>query len=112
MSESGSTTTSFSLLLRLSRAPADQVDWEEFVDRYGVKIYAWCRAWRLQDADAQDVTQEVLGMLAVRLQRFSYYQSQTLRGWLRTLVKNACRDCMADRRHSIGADRHRPRPGQ
>jgi RNA polymerase sigma factor (sigma-70 family) len=103
MSESGSSTTSFSLLFRLSRAPADQVAWEEFVDRYGAKIYAWCRAWRLQDADAQDVTQAVLGKLAVRLRRFAYDPSQNFRGWLRTLVQNACRDCMADRRRSIGA---------
>ncbi len=103
MSESDGSTTSFSLLLRLSRAPADQAAWEEFVDRYGAKIYAWCRAWRLQDADAQDVTQAVLGKLAVRLRRFAYDPSQNFRGWLRTLVKNACCDCMADRRRSIGA---------
>ncbi len=60
MRESEGSTTSFSLLLRLGRAPSDQAAWEEFVDRYGAKIYAWCRAWRLQDADAQDVTQAVL----------------------------------------------------
>ena len=36
------------------------------------KIYSWCRAWRLQDADAQDVTQAVLAKLAVRLRRFAY----------------------------------------
>lgn len=103
MSEYGSSTTSFSLLIRLSRSPADQAAWAEFVDRYGVKIYEWCRAWRLQDADAQDVTQAVLGKLAVSLRRFAYDPSQSFRGWLRTLVKNACRDCMADRRRSVGA---------
>ena len=52
----------------------------------------------LQDADAQDVTQAVLTQLAVQLRRFTYDPSQKFRGWLRTLVKNACRDCMADRR--------------
>ena len=103
MPESEGSTTSVSLLLRLGRHPADQAAWEEFVDRYGAKIYSWCRAWRLQDADAQDVTQAVLAKLAVRLRRFTYDPSQKFRGWLRTLVKNACRDCMADRRRSIGA---------
>ncbi len=102
MTEFGGSTTSFSLLLRLSHAPADQAAWEEFVDRYGAKIYAWCRAWQLQDADAQDVTQAVLGRLAVQLRQFAYDPSQSFRGWLRTLVKNACRDCMADRRRRIG----------
>ena len=65
MPESEGSTTSVSLLLRLGRYPSDQAAWEEFVDRYGAKIYSWCRAWRLQDADAQDVTQAVLAKLAV-----------------------------------------------
>jgi RNA polymerase sigma factor (sigma-70 family) len=103
MSENETSTTSVSLLLRLGRQPSDQAAWEEFVDRYGEKIYAWCRAWRLQDADARDVTQAVLAKLAVRLRRFAYDPSQRFRGWLRTVAKNACRDCMAERRRTIGA---------
>ncbi len=102
MPKSESSITSVSLLLRLGHDPSDQAAWEEFVDRYGVKIYSWCRAWRLQDADAQDVTQAVLARLAVRLRRFSYDPAQRFRGWLRTLVKNACRDCMTERRRTIG----------
>ena len=48
------------------------------------------------------MTQAVLAKLAARLRRFAYDPSQRFRGWLRTVVRNACRDCMADRRHSIG----------
>jgi RNA polymerase sigma factor (sigma-70 family) len=96
-------TTNVSLLLRLGHDPSDQAAWEEFVDRYGAKMHSWCRAWGLQEADAQDATQAVLGKLAVVLRRFSYDPSQSFRGWLRTLVNNACRDFMADRRRSIGA---------
>jgi RNA polymerase sigma factor (sigma-70 family) len=103
MPESESSTTNVSLLMRLGHHPSDQAAWEEFVNRYGAKIYSWCRAWRLQDADARDVTQAVLAKLAVRLRRFAYKPAQTFRGWLRTLVKNACRDCMAERRRTIGA---------
>jgi RNA polymerase sigma factor (sigma-70 family) len=95
--------TNMSLLLRLGHDPSDQAAWEEFVDRYGAKMHAWCRAWGLQEADAQDVTQAVLAKLAVLLRRFSYDRSQSFRGWLRTLVHNACRDFWADRRRSIGA---------
>jgi RNA polymerase sigma factor (sigma-70 family) len=103
MPESKGSITSISLLLRLGHSPSDQAAWEEFVNRYGAKIYAWSRAWQLQDADAQDVTQAVLAKLAVRLRRFSYNPAQSFRGWLRTLVKNACRDYIADRRRIIGA---------
>jgi RNA polymerase sigma-70 factor (ECF subfamily) len=103
MPEFDGSATHVSLLLRLGHNPSDQAAWEEFVDRYGAKMHAWCRAWGLQEADAQDVTQAVLAKLASLLRRFSYDPSQSFRGWLRTLVNNACRDFIADRRRSIGA---------
>jgi RNA polymerase sigma-70 factor (ECF subfamily) len=99
---SENSTTHASLLARLGHDPTDQAAWEEFVDRYGPKIHAWCRAWRLQEADAQDVTQAVLARLAVRMRRFAYDPARGFRGWLRTLTKNAWHDCMADRRRAVG----------
>ncbi len=49
------------LLARLAQSGGgNQEAWSEFVDRYGRRIYGWCLRWRLQDADAQDVTQIVL----------------------------------------------------
>jgi RNA polymerase sigma-70 factor (ECF subfamily) len=104
MAESEGSSTDVSLILRLGRDPSDQGAWEAFVDRYGPKIYAWGRACRLQDADAEDVTQAVLTRMAVRMRRFAYDPSQSFRGWLRALVRNACRDCLADRRHTLGAE--------
>ena len=104
MPEPKASITSVSLLLRLSHSPSDQAAWEEFVDRYGAKIYCWSRAWQLQDADANDVTQAVLAKLAIQMRRFAYNEAQSFRGWLlRTLVGNACHDYMADRRRSIGS---------
>jgi hypothetical protein len=35
--------TSITLLGRLRQAPAEQAAWSEFVERYGRKIYGWCR---------------------------------------------------------------------
>ena len=49
------------------------------------------------------MTQAVLAKLAVRMRRFAYDPSQRFRAWLRTVAKNACRDCMAERRRTIGA---------
>ena len=40
--ESDGSDTSASLLC-LGHRPSDQAAWEEFVDRYGGKIYSWCR---------------------------------------------------------------------
>ena len=67
-----------SLLGRLRRDPTNQAIWDEFVDHYGTKIYAWCRRWGLQEADAQDVTQNVLLKLADKMRTFTYDPSRSL----------------------------------
>jgi RNA polymerase sigma factor (sigma-70 family) len=84
--------TSASLLARLRQAPADQAAWTEFVDRYGPKVYGWCRHWRLQEADAQDVTQDVLVRLAGKMRGFAYDPSRSFRAWLKTLARHALSD--------------------
>jgi RNA polymerase sigma-70 factor (ECF subfamily) len=90
--------TSPTLLDRLSRAPADQSAWAEFVERYGRKIYGWCRQWGLQDADAEDVTQMVLARLADKMRAFAYDPTRSFRGWLRTLSQHAWSDFIAGRK--------------
>ena len=87
--------TSASLLGRLRLAPADQSAWAEFVGRYGPLVYDWCRQWRLQDADAKDVTQGVLLHLVRRLQAFEYDPGLSFRGWLRTVARHAWADFVA-----------------
>lgn len=97
MSEDGS-LTSVSLLGRVSSgATRDQGAWSDFVDRYAPKVYAWCRAWGLQEADAQDVTQAVLLKLALQMDRFQYQAGGSFRGWLWTLARNAWLDWKTER---------------
>jgi RNA polymerase sigma-70 factor (ECF subfamily) len=84
--------TSPTLLGRLRQQPADQAAWQEFVERYGRKIYAWCRHGQLQEADAEDVTQTVLVKLAEQMRTFAYDPTRTFRGWLRTLTRHAWSD--------------------
>ena len=81
--------TSLSLLLRLRRSPADQSAWREFVARYGRRIFLWCRQWDLQEADAEDVTQNVLAILAERLRTFEYDPAGSFRAWLKTVAHHA-----------------------
>jgi RNA polymerase sigma-70 factor (ECF subfamily) len=81
--------TSATLLGRLRNDPADQAAWAEFVCRYAPQIYAWCRKWNLQDADAQDVTQTVLIKLADKMRTFAYDPARSFRGYLRTLTHYA-----------------------
>jgi RNA polymerase sigma factor (sigma-70 family) len=90
--------TSASLLGRLRNQPTDQDAWSEFVDRYGARIYGWCRRWHLQDADAKDVTQTVLASLCHKMKTFNYDPGLSFRGWLRTLTHHTWSDLVARRR--------------
>src|SRR5690349_211303 len=65
-------TTSPTLLARLRHDPSNEAAWDEFVENYGRHIYRWCRQWRLQEADSEDVTQEILLKLARKLRDFAY----------------------------------------
>jgi RNA polymerase sigma-70 factor (ECF subfamily) len=93
-------TTRVTLLGQLRQDPSDQAGWDEFVERYGRHIYRWCRQWKLQDADAEDVTQTVLVKLSQKLPAFSYDPSRSFRGWLKTVAHHAWRDFQDGRRHA------------
>jgi len=81
--------TRITLLGRLRAKPDDPDTWSEFVDWYGRNIHGWCRAWGLQESDAQDVTQEVFLNLSVKMHRFCYDNKGSFRAWLKTLTRRA-----------------------
>jgi len=92
VANSSDSATHVTLLGRLVKDPTNQAAWSEFVDRYGHKIHTWCREWHLQEADAQDVTQNVLVKLAEKLRDFRYDPSGSFRAWLKTVTHHAWQD--------------------
>ncbi|WP_439627080.1 RNA polymerase sigma factor [Gemmata sp.] len=98
MGATSDSTTSLTLLGRLRRDPGDQGAWNAFVDRYGGRVYAWCRRWGLQEADASDVTQNVMLELARQMGSFEYRPGGSFRGWLKTIAFRAWRDFLASRK--------------
>jgi RNA polymerase sigma-70 factor (ECF subfamily) len=103
MAEAHLPTTRATLLARLGQDPTDQAAWDEFVERYGRHIYRWCRRWKLQDADAEDVTQDILARLARKLRDFAYDPSGSFRGWLKTVTHHAWRDFVDSPRRAWAA---------
>ena len=67
----------------------DTAAWSEFVRRYGPRIYNWCRQWRLQEADAQDITQTVLLRVVRQMETFRYDPGRSFRAWLKTVTRTA-----------------------
>jgi RNA polymerase sigma-70 factor (ECF subfamily) len=96
-------TTRVTLLARLRQHPTDQAAWGVFVERYGRHIYRWCRQWKLQDADAEDVTQDILVKLARKMRAFAYDPSLSFRGWLKTVAHHAWRDFVDSPRRACAA---------
>jgi RNA polymerase sigma-70 factor (ECF subfamily) len=79
--------TRASLLVRL-RDPLDRSAWQEFVTLYAPLVYNFARKQGLQDADAADLTQEVLSAIAGAVGRLEYDpQRGSFRSWLFTIVR-------------------------
>jgi len=92
-----SVTTRPSLLARIKDA-RDRQAWAEFVEIYAPMVYGFARNQGLQDADAADLTQEVLSAVARSAPRLEYDPARgTFRGWLFTVVRNELRDFAAAR---------------
>jgi RNA polymerase sigma-70 factor (ECF subfamily) len=104
MAEGQFTQTSVTLLGRLQRNPNDSKAWSDFVQRYGRIIFGWCRHFNLQEADAEDVTQNVLMRLAEKMPLFVYDPSRSFRAWLKTLTHHAWSDFVSSRqRRALGS---------
>ena len=91
MSGSPTPGSSTLLLLRLSVCPTDARAWDAFVARSGGTIYKWCCRRRLQDADAQDVTQNVFAALLRGLRTFDRSRAR-FRSFLYRVVANCVSD--------------------
>lgn len=90
-----------SLLVRV-RDARNQKAWCEFVEIYSPLVYGFARKHGLQDADAVDVTQEVLGAVARSIGRLDYQAERgSFRGWLFTIVRNELRDWFAKQRSAV-----------
>src|SRR5438270_12061555 len=89
--------TSTSLLARLGQSIVDEAAWSEFVQRYTPAVKTWCRHWRFQEADADDVAQTVLGRLAAKMRGFLYDPTRSFRAYLKTVTRYACLDYVRQR---------------
>ena len=79
MSRLSDSRTSLTLVERLRQYPWNAEAWDRFVELYRPKIYGWCRAWGLQEADADDVAQDVIARLTQKMADFKYDQTRCFR---------------------------------
>jgi RNA polymerase sigma-70 factor (ECF subfamily) len=80
--------TRLSLLAGI-QSPENHVAWDEFVVVYRPVIYRMARRRGLQDADAQDLTQEVFIRIAKAIEHYEPRTDIRFRHWLRRVARNA-----------------------
>ncbi len=80
-------------LLRL-RDRSDSLTWDEFHERYGTLLYRFARSRGANDADAEDVVQEIEMYLFKALDGFTY---DATKGRFRTYLRSAVIHAMGRR---------------
>jgi len=66
----------------------EQQAWDALVERYAPLIWSICRRYRLERADAEDVSQAVWFTLVARLDHLR--DPAALPGWLATTTRREC----------------------
>lgn len=96
--QSDSQSTRASLLFRL-RDTHNAEAWQQFVEIYGPITLGFCRRQGLQDADAADVSQEVMRAVSRSMETFEYdRQRGRFRNWLLTVTRSKLNNFLNSRR--------------
>jgi RNA polymerase sigma-70 factor, ECF subfamily len=91
------TQTSATLLQRLNNR-SDSVAWQRLVDLYSPLINSWLRRQGVSTEDAEDLTQEVLGIVVREVSQFQHNgRAGAFRTWLRTITINCLRQSWRSR---------------
>lgn len=64
---------------------------EQLYEIYFPLVYLWCRKFRIQEADAQDIAQSVMIRVYGSLSQYQRGKGR-FRGWLWTITRNAVHD--------------------
>ena len=78
-----------SLLLAKVQSPENREAWAEFVRIYRPVIYRMARRRGMQDADAQDLSQDVLLRVSKSIEGWVPQEGVRFRNWLRKVASNA-----------------------
>ena len=87
MSLSLDSSTRLSFLANLSDSQSRMEVWPLFVESYGKAIYHWSTKWGASAADAEDIVQQTLLTVFLKIEKFEHGGRFTFRAWLRQIAR-------------------------
>lgn len=95
--------TNENLIARVKQA-SDAAAWDEFLAIYRPVVYRLARSRGLQDADAEDLTQQVFISIAWAIERWEPAEGMPpFRAWLYRIARNAILKAVTRKKPDIGA---------
>jgi RNA polymerase sigma-70 factor (ECF subfamily) len=88
MSTASPFDTKPSLILKLRNSSRQEEVQPEFVKRYGSLVYAWCLRWGAPPQDAEDIVQQTLLKVFLKIDGFEKKGPGTFRAWMRRIARN------------------------
>jgi RNA polymerase sigma-70 factor (ECF subfamily) len=82
--------TSHGLIARVQSS--DQAGWHRLVGQYSPLVRYWFRRWGVDEADLDDLTQEVWLALGPTMRMFDPGRGRSFRGWLRGVATHKAQD--------------------
>ncbi len=96
--------TSQSLLDKL-KASNDDAPWERLASLYAPILRSWIKGLEFQQADADDLLQEVLTTVSTEIAKFEHNgRTGAFRRWLKTILMNRARNHWRERKYRPGAE--------
>jgi RNA polymerase sigma-70 factor (ECF subfamily) len=100
-------TTDISLIDRVRMDKEDQASWHQFMDIYRPLVTHWCRRINIKSTDTEDVCQDVFTSVLMSINRFNKVkETDTFRGWLRTITRCRIVDYLRRKTHEVPAMRN------
>lgn len=80
-------STNLTFLAKLSDAKKAEEVWPHFVESYGKAIYQWVINWGASQADAEDIVQQTLLTVFLKVKQFHREGRFTFRTWIRQIAR-------------------------
>lgn len=101
------TTTDISLIDRVRLGRDNDASWHQFMDIYRPLVAHWCRRVNIKSFEIEDICQEVFTSVLMSINRFSKEkETDTFRGWLRTITRYRVIDYLRKKSHEVPAMRN------